>query len=217
MAEAARDRGYEYLAICDHTRAVRVVPGLDADDLRRQAAEIEAANAALGPFRVLRGAECDILPDGGLDLPDDVLAELDWVQISLHAGQRARREDLTARVVHAMHHPAARCLSHPTGRIIGHRAENALDLERTFEAARETGVALEVNGLASRLDLSAGHVREALAAGVRITCGSDAHSAAGLASMTYAVHTARRGGAPAAAVLNTLPLEVLLMTGQRKD
>jgi histidinol phosphatase-like PHP family hydrolase len=78
-------------------------------------------------------------------------------------------------------------------------------------------VALEVNGLASRLDLSAGHVREALAAGVRITCGSDAHSAAGLASMTYAVHTARRGGAPAAAVLNTLPLEVLLMTGQRKD
>jgi DNA polymerase (family X) len=210
MAEAARDRGYEYLAICDHTRAVRVVPGLDADDLRRQAAEIEAANAALRPFRVLRGAECDILPDGSLDLPDDVLAELDWVQISLHAGQRAGREDLTARVVHAMHHPAARCLSHPTGRIIGHRAENALDLERTFQAALETGVALEVNGLASRLDLSAAHVREALAAGVRIACGSDAHSAAGLGSMTYAVHTARRGGAPAAAVVNTMPLEALL-------
>jgi DNA polymerase (family X) len=209
MAEAARDRGYDYVAICDHTRAVRVVPGLDADDLRRQAAEIEAANAALAPFRVLRGAECDILPDGGLDLPDDVLDELDWVQISLHAGQRAGREDLTARVVHAMHHPAACCLSHPTGRIIGHRAENALDLERTFEAAVETGVALEVNGLASRLDLSADHVREALAAGVRITCGSDAHSAAGLGSMTYAVHTARRGGAPAAAVVNTLPLESL--------
>jgi DNA polymerase (family 10) len=210
MAEAARDRGYEYLAICDHTRAVRVVPGLDADDLRRQAAEIEAANAALRPFRVLRGAECDILPDGSLDLPDDVLAELDWVQISLHAGQRAGRDDLTARVVHAMHHPAARCLSHPTGRIIGHRAENALDLERTFEAALETGVALEVNGLASRLDLSASHVREALRAGVRITCGSDAHSTAGLGSMTYAVHTARRGGAPADAVVNTLPLEVIL-------
>ncbi len=210
MAEAARDRGYDYLAICDHTRSVRVVPGLDADDLRRQAAEIEAANAALRPFRVLRGVECDILPDGSLDLPDGVLAELDWVQISVHAGQRASREDLTARVVHAMHHPAARCLSHPTGRIIGHRAENALDLERTFEAALETGVALEVNGLASRLDLSADHVREALAAGVRIACGSDAHSAAGLGSMTNAVHTARRGGAPAAAVVNTLPLELVL-------
>jgi DNA polymerase (family 10) len=209
MAEAARDRGYDYLAICDHTRSVQVVPGLDADDLRRQAVEIEAANAALRPFRVLRGVECDILPDGGLDLPDDVLAELDWVQISLHAGQRARRADITARVVHAMHHPAARCLSHPTGRIIGHRAENALDLDRTFEAALETGVALEVNGLASRLDLSAEHVRAALDAGVRIACGSDAHSAAGLGSMTNAVHTARRGGAPAAAIVNTGPLAAL--------
>ncbi|HEY3764550.1 MAG TPA: PHP domain-containing protein [Gaiellales bacterium] len=209
MAEAARARGYDYLAICDHTRAVSVVPGLDADDLRRQADEIEAANAVLRPFRVLRGVECDILPDGSLDLPDDVLAELDWVQISLHAGQRARRDDLTARVTHAMHHPAARCLSHPTGRIIGHRAENALDLERTIEAALETGVALEVNGLASRLDLSAEHVRDAVAAGVRIVCSSDAHSTAGLGSMTNAVHTARRGGAPAAAVLNTGPVASL--------
>jgi DNA polymerase (family X) len=189
---------------------VRVVPGLDADDLRRQAVEIDAANAALRPFRVLRGVECDILPNGSLDLPDDILAELDWVQISLHAGQRASRDDLTARVLHAMHHPAARCLSHPTGRIIGHRAENALDLERTFEAALETGVALEVNGLASRLDLSAEHVRDALAAGVRIACASDAHSTAGLGSMTNAVHTARRGGAPAAAVLNAAPLRAVL-------
>ncbi len=210
MAEAARDRGYEYLAICDHTKGVRVVPGLDADDVRRQAVEIEAANPALAPFRVLRGIECDILPDGSLDLPDDVLAELDWVQISLHAGQRASRADLTARVVHAMHHPAARCLSHPTGRIIGHRAENALDLDRTFETALETGVALEVNGLASRLDLSAGHVRAAVAAGVQIVCSSDAHSAAGLGSMAYAVHTARRGGAPTAAVVNAQPVDAVL-------
>ena len=209
MAEAARDRGYEYLAICDHTKGVQVVPGLDADDLRRQAVEIEAANAALAPFRVLRGVECDIRPDGSLDLPDDVLAELDWVQLSLHAGQRATRADITARVIHAMHHPAARCLSHPTGRIIGHRAENALDLDRTFETALETGVALEVNGLTSRLDLSADHVRVAVAAGVRIVCSSDAHSTAGLGSMTYAVHTARRGGAPAAGVVNTGPLDAL--------
>ena len=91
MAEAARDRGYEYLAICDHTRNVRVVPGLDADDLRRQAEEIAAVNEQVAPFRVLRGTECDILPEGSLDLPDDVLAELDWVQASVHAGQRAPR------------------------------------------------------------------------------------------------------------------------------
>jgi DNA polymerase (family 10) len=210
LAEAAMARGYDYVAVCDHTENVGVVPGLDAEALRRQAAEIEAVNADVAPFRVLRGIECDILADGRLDLPDDVLAELDWVQISVHAGQRTPRSELTKRVVHAMHHPAARCLSHPTGRIIGHRPENQLDLERTIEAALKTGVALEVNGLPSRLDLSGAHVREAISAGVRIVCSSDAHSVAGLDSMLYAVHTARRGGAPRSAVLNTRGVDELL-------
>ena len=98
MGEAARALGYDYLAICDHTRSVRVVPGLDADDVRRQSEEIAEANEALAPFHVLRGIECDILPDGTLDLPDDVLAELDWVQASVHAGQRATRDAITHRV-----------------------------------------------------------------------------------------------------------------------
>jgi len=210
MAQAAQAKGYEYLAICDHTANLRVVAGLTADDLRRQGEEIAAANEVVAPFCVLRGSECDILPDGSLDLPDDVLAELDWVQISLHAGQRAPRRELTARVTHAMRHPAARSLSHPTGRLIGHRPENALDLERTFEVALETGVALEVNGLPDRLDLSGEHVREALAAGVAITCSTDAHSVAGLDWMPLSVHTARRGGARSADVLNTRPLAELL-------
>jgi DNA polymerase (family X) len=213
LAEAARARGYDYVAVCDHTRSVGVVPGLDAGEVRRQAEEIAAVNADLAPFRVLRGIECDILPDGRLDLPDDVLAELDWVQISLHAGQRTPRRELTARVTHAMRHPAARCLSHPTGRIIGHRPENALDLERTVETALETGVALEVNGLPSRLDLSGDHVRAALAAGVEIVCSSDTHSAAGLGNITFAVHTARRGGAPRSAVVNARPLAAVLRRG----
>ena len=203
MATAARDRGYAYLAICDHTKSVRVVPGLGPADVEGQAEEVAAANRALAPFRVLHGIECDILPDGGLDLPDDVLAQLDWVQISLHAGQRAPRRELTARVVHAMHHPAARSLSHPTGRLIGHRPENALDLERTIEAALETGVALEVNGLPDRLDLSSEHARRAIEAGVRLTCSTDAHSVAGLDNIALSVHTARRGGATPADVLNT--------------
>jgi DNA polymerase (family 10) len=210
MGRAARDLGYEYLAICDHTRNVRVVPGLDADDIRRQAEEIAAANELLAPFRILRGSECDILPDGSLDLPDDVLAELEWVQISLHAGQRWGRQALTDRVVEAMHHPAASCLSHPKGRILNHRPENALDLERVFEVALETGVAVEVNGLPDRLDLSGTHVREALAAGVPIVCSTDAHSTRGLGNMELSVATARRGGAPRSAVLNTLSLETLL-------
>ena len=210
MGRAAQELGYEYLAICDHTRNVQVVPGLDADDIRRQAEEIAAANEVLAPFRVLRGSECDILPDGSLDLPDDVLAELEWVQISLHAGQRAPRGAITDRVVEAMQHPAASCLSHPKGRILNHRPENALDLDRVFEVALETGVAVEVNGLPDRLDLSGVRVREALAAGVPIVCSTDAHSVRGLGNMALSVATARRGGAPRGSVLNTLSLEELL-------
>jgi DNA polymerase (family X) len=206
MGAAARERGYEYLAICDHTPGVSVVAGLDGDALRRQGEEIAAANEQLAPFRILRGVECDIRADGSLDAPDDVLAELDWVQISLHRGQRAARAELTARVVEAMRHPAACCLSHPTGRLIGHRPENALDLERTIEVALETRVALEVNGLANRLDLAGEHVRVAVEAGVLIVCSTDAHSVRGLDNMTLAVHTARRGRAAAADVLNTRPL-----------
>jgi DNA polymerase (family 10) len=112
-----------------------------------------------------------------------------------------------------MHHPAARCLSHPTGRIIGHRPENALDLERTIEAALDTGVALEVNGLPDRLDLSSDHVRVAIEAGAEIVCSSDAHSTAGLDNMLYAVHTARRGHATTANVVNTKSLDRLLRRG----
>ena len=210
MARAAIDRGYEYLAICDHTPAVGAVQGLTPDDVRRQAEEIAAANEALAPFRLLRGIECDILPDGRLDLPDDVLAELDWVQASVHGGQRMPRKEMTARVEAALRNPHVSCLSHPTGRMIGRRPENAVDLERVYEIALEEGVALEVNGLAPRLDLSGVHVREAIAAGVQIVCSTDAHSVLGLGNMPNAVHTARRGWATAADVLNTRSADELL-------
>jgi DNA polymerase (family X) len=206
MATAARDLGYEYLAICDHTQNVRVVPGLDADDLRRQGEEIAAANDELAPFRVLRGTEVDIRSDGTLDLPDDVLAELDWVQLSLHAGQRERGDLLTKKVTEAMRHPAVSCLSHPKGRIINHRPPNALDLERVFEVALETGVALETNGLPDRLDLSGPEIRLAIEAGVPIVASTDAHSIRGLGNMQLAIATARRGWATAADVVNTRPL-----------
>jgi DNA polymerase (family 10) len=209
MGRAGRERGYEYIAICDHTPAVGAVRGLTGDDVRRQAEEIAAANEVLAPFRILRGIECDILPDGRLDLPDDVLNELDWVQASVHAGQRTPGPELTRRVVEALRHPAVRCLSHPKGRLIGRRPENALDLDRVFEVALEHDVALEVNGLAARLDLSGEHVREALDAGVRIVCSTDTHSVGGFANMPLAVHTARRGGATRADVLNTRPLSEL--------
>ena len=215
MATAARDRGYEYLAICDHSPNVTVVPGLDADALRRQAEEIAAANEALAPFRVLRGIEADILADGSLDVAEDVAAELDWVQISLHAGQRLGREELTKRVMEAMQHPAARCVSHPTGRYIGRRPPNALDIERLLEVALETGVAVEVNGLPDRLDLRDEHVRLAIEAGVPIVCNTDAHSTTGLGNIGLSVATARRGGARPANVLNTRPLTDVLAARRR--
>ena len=210
MGSAARERGYDYLAICDHTPAVGAVRGLSPDDVRRQADEIAAANEALAPFRVLRGIECDILPDGRLDLPDDVLAELDWVQASVHGGQRMPRREMTKRVETALRNPHVRCLSHPKGRLITRRPENALDLERVFEVALEEDVALEVNGLPARLDLSGEHVREALQAGLPVVCSTDAHSVPGLANMELSVVTARRGWATAADVLNTRPLEEIL-------
>jgi DNA polymerase (family X) len=210
MGRAALERGYEYLAICDHTPAVGAVPGLTGDDVRRQAEEIAAANEVLAPFRVLRGIECDILPDGRLDLPDDVLAELDWVQASVHGGQRMPRRKMTKRVTEALRNPHVRCLSHPKGRYINRRPENELDLERVFEVALEEGVALEVNGLPDRLDLSGEHAREALEAGVEIVCSTDSHSIRGLANMELAVATARRGWARAEHVVNTRPLTEIL-------
>ena len=210
MGRAAIERGYEYIAICDHTPAVGAVPGLTPDDVRRQAEEIAAANEALAPFRVLRGIECDILPDGSLDLPDDVLAELDWVQASVHGGQRMPGPEMTRRVLHALRNPHVSCLSHPTGRYIHRRPENALDLEQAFAVALEEGVAMEVNGLPDRLDLRGELARDAMAAGLKLVCSTDAHSTRGLANMVYAVATARRAGATAADVVNTGGLDAVL-------
>jgi DNA polymerase (family 10) len=214
MARAAAERGYDYLAICDHTPAVGAVRGLSADDVRRQADEIAAANELLAPFRVLRGIECDILPDGRLDLPDDILSELDWVQASVHGGQRMPAPEMTSRVEEALRNPFVSCLSHPKGRYINRRPENALDLERVFEVAREQGIAVEVNGLPPRLDLSGEHVRAALDAGVEIVCSTDAHSVRGLDNMVFSVATARRGWATPAAVVNAQPLPAIL--GRRR-
>jgi DNA polymerase (family 10) len=215
MGEAARERGYEYLAICDHTPSVGAVPGISGDELRRQGEEIAAANERLAPFRVLRGIECDILRDGSLDLPDDVLTQLDWVQASVHGGQRMPARELTMRSVEAMRNPHVRCLSHPKGRIINHRPENALDLDQVFEVAIETGVALEVNGLPDRLDLRGEHVRAAIEAGVQIVVSTDAHSVHGLGNMELAVRTARRGWATAGDVANALPLDQFLRLRRR--
>ena len=210
MGRRAQELGYEYLAICDHTVSVTVVPGLTADDVRRQAEEIAAANEALAPFRILRGIECDIRADGELDLPDDVLAELDWVMASIHAGQRGSKEQLTSRTLAAVHNPHVSAISHPTGRMIDRRPPNAVDLDRLFEACLETGTAVETNGLPDRLDLRDEHIRRAIEAGVPIVASTDAHSTRGLGNIILALGTARRGWATAADIVNTRPLDQIL-------
>jgi DNA polymerase (family X) len=139
-----------------------------------------------------------------------VLAELDWVQASVHGGQRMPRDEMTRRVELALRNPHVSCLSHPTGRLIGRRPESAVDLDHIYGVALEEGVALEVNGLAPRLDLSGEHVRRALRAGVEIVCSTDAHSTLGLGNMTLSVQTARRGWATSADVVNTRPLQSIL-------
>jgi DNA polymerase (family X) len=210
MGAAARELGHEYLAVCDHTPNVRVVAGLSSDELQRQGEEIEQANERLRPFRLLRGVECDILPDGSLDLDDAVLSELDWVQISLHAGQRRPGRELTHIVCEAMRNPHVKALSHPKGRILNHRPENELDLDAVFEVAVETGVALEINGLPDRLDLSSVNARKAIRAGVRLVLSSDAHSPRGLSNLDLSVGVARRAGATVADIVNTAPQAQLL-------
>jgi DNA polymerase (family 10) len=210
MGLAARELGYDYLAICDHTVSVGAVTGLTADDVRRQGEEIAEANERLAPFRLLRGSECDIRRDGTLDLPEDVLAELDWVQASVHGGQRGSREELTRRVLAALDSPYVSCLSHPTGRLINHRPPNAVDLEAVFTRLAGQGRAVEVNGLPDRLDLRDEHVRLAREAGVAVVVNTDAHSTRGLANMPNAVATARRGGARPGDIVNTRPLAEVL-------
>ena len=216
MGRAARERGYEYVAICDHTPAVGAVRGLTADDVRRQGEEIAAANERLAPFRILRGIECDILPDGRLDLPDDVLAELDWVQASVHGGQRmprARADPARARRRCATPRCAASAIRRAGSSAAGPRTRStssACSRSRASTASRSRSTASP-----PRLDLSGEHVREALRAGVRIVCSTDAHSVRGLANMPLSVHTARRGGATRADVLNAHPLEALLAAGRQ--
>jgi len=211
LVEAAQARGLEYLAVADHSHSLGVVSGLRADDLRAQRAEIDALNRRLGgSFRVLACAEVEVLADGTLDFPDEVLAELDLVVASVHSGLRQSRERITARVLAAIHNPHIDIIAHPTGRLINEREPADLDMEAVFRAAAESGTALEINAYPQRLDLRDTHVRRAVELGVKLAINSDAHHVDGFDTLPLGVATARRGWASAADVINTWPLEELL-------
>ena len=205
MAVAAKQRGLRYIAITDHSPRVSMANGLNPHRLREQWREIDALNRELDDFIILKGIECDILEKGGMDLPDDVLAEADWVIASVHYGQQQPREQITERILGALENPHVSILAHPTGRLIGRREPYAVDLDQVVAAAARHGKLLEINANPARLDLDDIACAAAKRSGVPIVISSDAHSTSGLDVLRYGVLQARRGGLTAEDVANTRP------------
>jgi DNA polymerase (family 10) len=207
MALAARERGYEYVAITDHSASHGFGNDVQADELLRQVERVRELNARLDGIEVLIGTESNIHVDGSLDYPDEVLAELDWVIASVHTSFSMPREQMTARVVAACEHPLCDAIGHLTGRKIETRPPYAIDVEAVIEAAARTGTMLEINSSADRRDLDDVNARAAAAAGVRILIDSDAHGVNTLGIVRWGVATARRAWLGPADVANTLPWE----------
>jgi len=217
MALAAQACGLKYGVVADHSHSLGVVRGLTAEDLRRQRVEIEEVNRKIGgTFRLLAGAEVEVLADGTLDFPDEVLAELDLVVAAVHSGLRQDRKQVTARMLAAIRNPHVDVIAHPTGRLIGEREGADLDMEPIFRVAAETGTVLEVNAHPMRLDLCDVHVRRAIELGVKLAISSDAHDVSGFAVLPFGVATARRGWAEPADVLNTRSVEEVLQWTARR-
>lgn len=223
MAEAARARGWSYLGIADHSRSAAYARGLSIAQVELQQAEIDAHNESFRtgegtPFRLLKGIEADILPDGALDYPDEVLRSFDYVVGSVHSAFRMPRAEMTERIVRAVRHPALTILGHPTGRLLLTRAGYDLDIGAVLEAAAEAGVVVEINANPHRLDLDWREVRNAAALGILIAINPDAHSIAALDHVVYGVNMARKAGLEARQILNTWPVEeVIEYLGKRKQ
>ena len=210
MVKAARDFGLKYLGIADHSKSAGYAGGLSIERVRQQWAAIDALNADLGDsFHVYKGTECDILTDGSLDYPDELLEGFDYVVASVHSVFGLEREVMTARICRAVSHPKVTMLGHPTGRLLLARDGYAVDLDAVISAAAKAGTAIEINADPHRLDLDATHVRKAKAAGVMIVINPDAHSVNGFANMDYGIGVARRAGLSTEDILNTqTPLQV---------
>jgi DNA polymerase (family 10) len=209
MAMAARERGYEYLAITDHSATHGFGDDVSPDELRRQIELVRAANARVEGIELLAGSEVNILPDGSLDYDDELLGALDWVIASVHTAFGIGEQAMTQRMIAAIEHPLVDAIGHPTGRLIERREPYAIDLEAVFAAAARTGTMLEINGNPDRRDLTDVTARAAAEAGVRLLIDSDAHRTGTLANMRWGVATARRAWLTKGDVANTRPLAQL--------
>lgn len=203
LAAAARKNGYSFLAITDHSGSLAVARGLPVEKAREQGQAIRALNEELADIRLLWGTEVDILSDGSLDYPDELLAEMDWVIASVHTSFKQDRETMTARIEKAIRHPLVRVLGHPTGRILGRRPPYEVDLERVLAAAAATGTYVEINASGDRLDLDAGGLALAKELGVKVAIGTDCHESGHMEDMRLGVITARRGWLRPEDIINT--------------
>jgi DNA polymerase (family 10) len=210
MARRAKDKGYAYLAVTDHSPGLGLTMGLNAERIATRVAESKKLNADLAPFRILVGTEVDIRANGTLDYPDEILKGFDIVSASVHSAFGQSREVMTKRILDAMANPYVTAFSHPTGRLLERRDPYDVDLARVIAAAKETGTWLEVNGGPERLDLPDVWVRKAIEAGVLLVTNSDAHATEELDWMEYAVANARRGWITKENIANALPLEAML-------
>jgi len=210
MALAAKELGYEYIAITEHSVGRGIAHGLDVEKLQRQVAEIKALNERLSGIRVLTGVEVDVRADGTLDLPHEVLSELDIVIAGVHSAMNQSEEKMTRRLLSAIENPDVDIIGHPTCRLIGEREPIALDLEAVFQMAARYGKILEINAMPDRLDLKDIHAFRARDLGVKLAIGTDAHSTAHLRFMRFGVGIARRAWCEPMHIINTLPLAELL-------
>ncbi len=215
MAVAARERGYEYLAITDHSASHGFGNDVSPEQLRRQIELVRESNARIDGIELLAGSEVNILPDGSLDYEDELLSQLDWVIASVHTAFGTSEQAMTERMIAAIEHPLVDAIGHPTGRLIERRAPYAIDLDAVFAAAARTGTMLEINANPDRRDLSDVNARAAVRAGVKIIIDSDAHRTSTLANMRWGVATARRAWLTHEDVLNTRPLAELRRLGKQ--
>jgi DNA polymerase (family 10) len=203
MVAVARDVGYEYLVITDHSASMGFGADVSADELRRQIERVRELDATLEDFTLLVGSEVNILPDGSLDYADELLAELDWIVASVHTSFRMPRAEMTARIVHAVEHPHVDCIGHLSGRKILQRQPYEFDFEAVLDAARRTGTMLEINANPDRRDLNELHARDAAAAGIPLVINCDAHRTSGFEVVRYGIATARRAWLTPSQIANT--------------
>ena len=210
MAEAAKKKGYKYIAITDHSQSLKFAGGLTEERLREQVEEIQKLNQELDDFTVLTGIEVDIKSDGSLDFSDEILSKLDVVIAAIHSGFKQENKVITERIIKAMQNKYVNIIAHPTGRLIGYRESYQVDINEMIKVASETGTILEINAYPERLDLNDIYCRMAKDRGVQLAIETDAHSIDGLEFMNLGVDVARRGWLEEKDIVNTLPLNKLL-------